>query len=66
MESFKGLVELSIFRQSFKENILLKAKKCIFLPIPSLSFEVETEHSANEQSYSANAWKQFYRNYFLK
>ncbi|KAK4524641.1 hypothetical protein GAYE_SCF05G2542 [Galdieria yellowstonensis] len=60
------LGELDIFRQSFVENILLEAEKCLVKVIPSFNVLLNTTHSANEELYSPSAWKEFYDKYLSK
>ncbi|KAK4528957.1 hypothetical protein GAYE_SCF67G6906 [Galdieria yellowstonensis] len=57
------LGELDIFRQSFVENILLEAEKCLVKVIPSFNVLQNTKFSANEELYSPSAWKEFYDKY---
>ncbi|KAK4523509.1 hypothetical protein GAYE_PCTG69G1405 [Galdieria yellowstonensis] len=57
------LGELDIFRQSFVENILLEAEKCLVKVIPSFNVLLNTKFSANEELYSPSAWKEFYDKY---
>ncbi|KAK4526317.1 hypothetical protein GAYE_SCF22MG4231 [Galdieria yellowstonensis] len=56
----RRLGELSIFHQSFVEDIVWEIEKCYVRTVPSFHSELKTSYSAKEQSYSPNAWKEFY------
>ncbi|KAK4528811.1 hypothetical protein GAYE_SCF65G6758 [Galdieria yellowstonensis] len=56
----RRLGELSIFHQSFVEDVVWEIEKCRVRTVPSFHSELKTSYSAKEQSYSLNAWKEFY------
>jgi len=57
------LGELSLFHQSFVEDIVFNANQYSVRSVPSFSSELKTKYSADEQSYSLNAWKDLYDKY---
>ncbi|KAK4528555.1 hypothetical protein GAYE_SCF61G6499 [Galdieria yellowstonensis] len=59
----RQLGELSLFHQSFVENIVFNTDMCCVRSVPSFSSELTTKYSADEQSYSLNAWKDLYDKY---
>ncbi|KAK4527019.1 hypothetical protein GAYE_SCF31G4940 [Galdieria yellowstonensis] len=56
----RRLGELSIFHESFVEDIVWEIEKCRVRTVPSFHSELKTSYSGKEQSYSPNAWKEFY------
>ncbi|KAK4525694.1 hypothetical protein GAYE_SCF15G3603 [Galdieria yellowstonensis] len=56
----RRLGELSIFHESFVEDVVWEIEKCRVRTVPSFHSELKTSYSAKEQSYSPNAWKEFY------
>ncbi|KAK4523577.1 hypothetical protein GAYE_PCTG70G1473 [Galdieria yellowstonensis] len=58
----RRLGELSIFHQSFVEDIVWEIEKCRVRTVPSFHSELKTDYSAEKRSYSPNAWKEFYYN----
>ncbi|KAK4524496.1 hypothetical protein GAYE_SCF04G2397 [Galdieria yellowstonensis] len=56
----RRLGELSIFHESFVEDVVWEIEKCRVRTVPSFHSELKTDYSAKEQSYSPNAWKEFY------
>jgi len=56
----RRLGELSLFHQSFAEDIVFNKGQCSVRTVPSLSSELKTKYSADEQSYSQNAWNDLY------
>ncbi|KAK4528326.1 hypothetical protein GAYE_SCF55G6266 [Galdieria yellowstonensis] len=58
----RRLGELSIFHQSFVEDVVWEIEKCRVRTVPSFHSELKTSYSGKEQSYSPNAWKEFYDN----
>jgi len=59
----RHLGELSLFHQSFVEDIVFNANQYSVRSVPSFSSELKTKYSADEQSYSLNAWKDLYDKY---
>ncbi|KAK4526215.1 hypothetical protein GAYE_SCF20G4129 [Galdieria yellowstonensis] len=59
----RQLEELSLFHQSFVEDVVFNTDQCSVRTVPSLSSELKTKYSADEQSYSPNAWKDLYDKY---
>ncbi|KAK4525477.1 hypothetical protein GAYE_SCF12G3385 [Galdieria yellowstonensis] len=59
----RQLGELSLFRQSFVEDIVFNTDMCCVRSVPFFSSELTTKYSADEQSYSLNAWKDLYDKY---
>jgi len=59
----RQLGELSLFHQSFVENIVFNTDQCSVRTVPFFSSELKTKYSADEQSYSLNAWKDLYDKY---
>ncbi|KAK4527023.1 hypothetical protein GAYE_SCF34G4944 [Galdieria yellowstonensis] len=59
----RQLGELSLFHQSFVEDIVFNTDQCCVRSVPSLSSELKTKYNADERSYSLNAWKDLYDKY---
>ncbi|KAK4525595.1 hypothetical protein GAYE_SCF15G3504 [Galdieria yellowstonensis] len=59
----RQLEELSLFHQSFVEDVVFNTDQCSVRTVASLSSELKTKYSADEQSYSPNAWKDLYDKY---
>ncbi|KAK4528250.1 hypothetical protein GAYE_SCF54G6186 [Galdieria yellowstonensis] len=56
----RRLGELSIFHESFVEDVVWEIEKCRVRTVPSFHSELKTSYSAEKRSYSPNAWKEFY------
>ncbi|KAK4525217.1 hypothetical protein GAYE_SCF08G3123 [Galdieria yellowstonensis] len=59
----RRLGELSIFHESFVEDVVWEIEKCRVRTVPSFHSELKTDYSAEKRSYSPNAWKDLYDKY---